>query len=144
MQCISLYQPYATLVVIGAKCFETRGWKTRHRGELGIHASSRFSEEFRTLCRQEPFRSVLFRAGYKHPSDLPLGAVIGTTSLEDCHPTELILPTLQDNPAELAFGDFRAGRWAWHLTNPLQLDERHSCRGHRGLFEAFFHKPLFT
>lgn len=29
---ISLWQPWATLMAIGAKTIETRSWSTRHRG----------------------------------------------------------------------------------------------------------------
>jgi activating signal cointegrator 1 len=39
MKAISICQPWATLIVIGAKRFETRSWKTDYRGILAIHAS---------------------------------------------------------------------------------------------------------
>lgn len=34
VHCLSLTQPWAELVVIGAKTQETRSWKTDYRGEL--------------------------------------------------------------------------------------------------------------
>ena len=39
MTVISLLQPWAQLVVLGAKKIETRSWNTAFRGELLIHAS---------------------------------------------------------------------------------------------------------
>ncbi len=42
MKCISLIQPWATLIIHGAKRFETRGWRTLYRGPLTIHASGCF------------------------------------------------------------------------------------------------------
>ena len=42
MKALSLTQPWASLVVIGAKCYETRSWATNYRGPLAIHASKGF------------------------------------------------------------------------------------------------------
>ena len=38
MKAITLTQPWATLVAIGAKRIETRSWRTFYRGPLAIHA----------------------------------------------------------------------------------------------------------
>ena len=92
MKCLSVKQPFATLLVIGAERFETRDWRTDHVGALAIHASRAFSEEERALCRQEPFRSALLRAGYRYPADLPTGAIIGLVLLIGCRPTVQVLP----------------------------------------------------
>lgn len=39
MQALSLWQPWATLIAIGAKTIETRSWGTRYRGRIAIHAA---------------------------------------------------------------------------------------------------------
>lgn len=39
MKALSLWQPWATLIAIGAKQYETRGWSTPYRGPLIIHAA---------------------------------------------------------------------------------------------------------
>lgn len=62
MKALTLYQPWATLVAIGAKRIETRSWKTDYRGPLAIHVSKRTPAEFRKLysfTAPEPFRSAL-------------------------------------------------------------------------------------
>ena len=38
MKALSLRQPWATLVAIGAKQIETRSWSTAYRGTIAIHA----------------------------------------------------------------------------------------------------------
>ncbi|KQO04623.1 hypothetical protein ASF12_13925 [Paenibacillus sp. Leaf72] len=43
MKAITIIQPWATLIAIGAKQYETRGWSTKHRGALAIHAGSQKS-----------------------------------------------------------------------------------------------------
>ena len=38
---LTLTQPWATLVAIGAKKIETRSWSASYRGPLAIHAAAR-------------------------------------------------------------------------------------------------------
>ena len=40
MKVLTLTQPWATLVAIGAKRIETRSWATKYRGPLLIHAAA--------------------------------------------------------------------------------------------------------
>jgi hypothetical protein len=42
MKAISIRQPWAWLIVNGMKDIENRTWKTNYRGQLFIHASSKF------------------------------------------------------------------------------------------------------
>jgi hypothetical protein len=56
MKALSVIQPWATLLVCGAKRLETRSWKTSYRGSLLIVASRKFPEDCRRLCSIEPFR----------------------------------------------------------------------------------------
>jgi activating signal cointegrator 1 len=65
---LTLTQPYAALVALGAKTFETRDWGTRYRGTLLIHAGKglgpvRGKAGLIELCLSEPFRGVLLAAG---------------------------------------------------------------------------------
>lgn len=41
MKAITLHQPWASLVVVGAKTVETRSWATSYRGPLVVHAGKR-------------------------------------------------------------------------------------------------------
>lgn len=82
MRAITLTQPWATLVAIGAKRIETRSWSTQYRGPLAIHAAKGFPQWARQFT-QEPPVSVLL--GMKF--DYPKGAVLATARLIDCVPT---------------------------------------------------------
>lgn len=55
MRAITLMQPWASLIALGAKRYETRSWKTHYRGPLAIHSSRDFSKASRALCHCEPF-----------------------------------------------------------------------------------------
>lgn len=41
MKAITLWQPWASLIAVGAKTIETRGRQTHYRGPLAIHAATR-------------------------------------------------------------------------------------------------------
>lgn len=94
---ITLTQPYATLVALGAKQIETRSWRTDWRGTLLIHAGRGLGpvghrDGLRMLCGREPFYSVLqgalfpdARAGFVGSNQiahaLPLGAIVAICNL---------------------------------------------------------------
>ncbi|MCI0391874.1 MAG: hypothetical protein MOB07_24290 [Acidobacteria bacterium] len=44
LKALSLRQPWASLMAIGAKRNETRGWCTKHRGWVAIHAAGRMDD----------------------------------------------------------------------------------------------------
>jgi hypothetical protein len=128
MRALSVAQPWASLLVLGAKRLETRPWRTEHRGPLLIHASRAFPAAARALQRQEPFRTLLAGLG----DDLPLGAVVGAVDLAACDRVE-DLPA--PPAAELALGDFGPGRWAWRVERPRGLATPLPARGRLGLFD---------
>lgn len=116
LKCLSLMQPWATLLVHGLKHYETRSWSTSHRGPLLIHASRRFPEAARDLCTQSPFFEALHRAGIASPRELPHGAIIGMVTIADVLPIPLPAGSLTE--LERAFGDYSPNRYAWHCTTP--------------------------
>jgi eukaryotic-like serine/threonine-protein kinase len=66
MKCLSLHQPGATLLTLGAKRYETRSWRTEYRGPLLIHASVSFPPAAR-------FSSEAFAADPKLADDQKAG-----------------------------------------------------------------------
>jgi activating signal cointegrator 1 len=111
MKALTLTQPWASLVAIGAKRIETRSWRTPYRGPLAIHAAKGFPQDAKRLVTQDwtfftafsPGHSALLResgvrlipseSGYGVLGTLPLGAVIATCRLVSCIPTR----ELQEN-----------------------------------------------
>jgi hypothetical protein len=135
MKALTVLQPWAQLLVFGVKRYETRSWKTKHRGPLLIHAGRVFPDAARELCAREPFRSVLALGGIKSPSDLPRGVLLGTITLEDCLPTDQVLFNNLDE-RELAWGDFRPGYWAWKMSAPRELGISIPYHGVLGIFDV--------
>jgi len=126
VKALTLKQPWASLILSGAKRVETRSWSTAYRGPLIITASKALSKADHNLCYTEPFRAALALAGFvPHPGGtkgqhmqakerLPLGCALCVVDLVACLPTQDLKPFLLAR--ELAFGDYTAGRWAWIFT----------------------------
>lgn len=137
MTAITIHQPWATLIALGEKRFETRSWATKYRGPIAIHAAKKVDLK---ICLEEPFRSILARHGYT-ADNLPTGAVVAICQLQECHKviedygssalvgedlTRIMRP-------EYDFGWYEIGRYAWELTDIKQIDPV-SAKGQQGLW----------
>lgn len=132
MKCISLTQPWATLVAIGAKTIETRSWNTAYRGDIAIHAAKGFPSFAKDLAQSQRFQSAL--AG----RPLPLGKVVAITRLIAVEPIDLYfgLGEYRDRfKQEEYFGDYTAGRFAWMFGEVDELAEPIPAKGALGLWE---------
>jgi len=150
MKAITIYQPYASLIAVGAKRYETRSWATNYRGPIATHAGKR-------PWTESPFNFINAVRGYLHDDSgmiapIPYGAVVATADLVDCwgiiyvHPpfadkTRRVLLINKDRHLvgnisndEFLFGDWTPGRYAWELANAQPLPEPVPCRGRQGLW----------
>jgi hypothetical protein len=136
MKAISLHQPWATAVAIGAKKFETRSWSTSHLGPLTIHAAKKKSKSQRqmfALFMEHDVISLYFRdAGITTFEQLPFGALIATTNVNFCATTNLLKP----DPTEALLGDFSEDRYAWRLEDPKRFEKPVPYKGHQGFFNV--------
>ncbi len=132
MKAITLWQPWATLIALGAKPTETRRWATTYRGRLAIHAAKSGPREIVKIARSEPFKSTLADAGYLTFSSLPRSAVLCVVTLEDCVPTEQYKPK---SFLESTFGDFSLHRFVWILRDVEVLHKPILARGAQGLWD---------
>lgn len=157
MYALSLWQPWATLVAIGAKRIETRGWHTNYRGPLAIHAGSVTC--LNQIGEQEHFKQALQVVLGEGP--LPKGAVIAVAVLRACWQIrELSLvgrfamrralcrngpdsAAIDFRDEENAFGDFRIGRWLWILEDVRRLAEPIKVRGLQKLFQVDLTKASY-
>ena len=128
---LTLTQPWATLVVLGEKRWETRSWRTRYRGSIAIHAAKTFPRSAKRLAERDPYYVTTLG---KYPiTRLPLGAIIGTVEIVEIERVEAVVDVVIGRK-EKAFGDYSPGRWAWQLANPVLFDEPIPWRGALGLW----------
>lgn len=136
MKALSLWQPWASLIVWGAKEYETRSWPTNYRGKLAIHAAKRKPTYNDTLHMKDEFYAVLrenLGPSYASLEHLPLGAMLCVCELEAVYRTEQCALHLSDK--ERAFGDYSPGRAAWKLKVIEVFDRPIPTRGMQGLFD---------
>jgi len=138
MKALTLTQPWATFVAIGAKKIETRSWNTTYRGQLAIHAAKGFPNDAQLLCFREPFRSHLgahvnFGETYVGDHKFPLGAVVATCDLVNV--VRIYADTNIPGKPELMFGDYSVGRYMWFLENVVALPEPIAAKGALSLWE---------
>jgi activating signal cointegrator 1 len=137
MKVLSLLQPWASLVVIGAKKFECRSWKTEYRGSIIIHASGKKPNRREKLFFEQ---DSFFKKYIEDMDFLPYGALIGKVVLKDIYRTEWLLQNLEIAPylnweQEMAFDDYSPNRYAWHLEEAEKLEAVLPMKGSLGLWE---------
>lgn len=141
MKALTLTQPWASLVAIGAKQIETRSWSTSYRGPLAIHAAKGFPRDARDFaqCRlvldlMRPF----VKDNENYLDQIPRGVVVATCRLVACVRTERLLsePAYVEDRSiqEQNLGDYSDGRWGWMLADVKPLPEPIEARGSLGLW----------
>ncbi|HPA21514.1 MAG TPA: ASCH domain-containing protein [Verrucomicrobiae bacterium] len=135
MKAISLWQPWASLIAVGSKHWETRSWPTRYRGPIAIHAARHWDEECSCALSLYSVQVELLRTvGPSLPirkCDLPFGAIVAVAVLTGCVPTESL--RFQIVP-DRSFGNFAPGRFAWRIERVERLLRPADCTGHQGLW----------
>ncbi|XP_007426827.2 activating signal cointegrator 1 [Python bivittatus] len=81
--CLSLHQPWASLLVKGIKRVEGRIWYTSHRGRLWIAATAK-RPTLQEISELEATYRVLFQEDLEFPKDYPSGCLLGCVDLIDC------------------------------------------------------------
>lgn len=107
LRCLTLDAEWAWGVLHGPKRVENRLWRTRHRGPLALHCG--LSTRSRDIAR-DLFSSI----GYRLPSELPRGVVLGIVEVVDVVEFAQASVALRADP--LAFGPF-----CWLLDKPRPL-----------------------
>lgn len=145
MKGLTLTQPWATLVAIGAKKWETRSWQTYYRGPILIHAAANFPKSAKVLCAQPVFEEPLMlslrenKAGHFYIADvikdkMPLGQIIAIGYLARCVRCPEVMDTLSFE--ERQFGHYTAIRYAWEIKDVVALRQPIRHKGILGLWNV--------
>jgi hypothetical protein len=146
MKVLSIMQPWASLIVMGAKQIETRSWMTTYRGPLLIHANAS-PRHAKQVCN-----FPLYKQFFRHWTDLPYGCIIGEVTLASSEPAEDIKDLLRkkanllfdnfiaDPAMELELGNFSEGRYGWILSNPKKFQNLIETKGQIRIWD--FEMPL--
>jgi activating signal cointegrator 1 len=152
MKAITIWQPYATLIMLGLKQYETRSWSTEYRGPLVIHAAKRWDEEcdFDCIRVTELLQNETFTAAslgderlrlFYMPMGETLGKALGVVDLKSCEHRHD-----GGSDFENAVGHFGPGRFGWECDRPRLFEEPIRHQGKQGLWtpEPYLEKAAKT
>lgn len=141
MKVLSMIQPWASLFLFDEAHYESRTWKTNYRGPLAIHTSKKIDCPF---ANHRAIQYLLGRNGLT-PEKLPTGVIIGVCNLVNC------LKVVEANQEsailedgrivsgnDYVLGDYRAGNYAWEVSDKKLLTHFIPAKGQLGLWEYDF------
>lgn len=139
---ITLWQPWASLMALKLKCYETRSWKTAFRGPLLIHAAQR---QMRTVDVAVWERAIAMKEGFRCPAHLhpvqTYGRVVAEVDLTGCYRmvehsqpcNGEVISVSSIAEAEMEVGLWEVGRFAWECQNVRPLNNPFLWVGRQGL-----------
>ncbi|CCG43340.1 ASCH domain-containing protein [Magnetospirillum molischianum] len=137
MKALSVWQPWALLLVTGHKRIETRPWPAPNGligQEVAIASCKNLRTEQRVAYAAPDFQVHYAATGLPPLAELPRGAVIGKTKLLDCKlMTDELIARIPDR--ERAFGIYAPGRFAWFMGEPIRFNNPVPASGRLGLWD---------
>ena len=128
MKAISLWQPWATLMALGYKTIETRGWRTNYRGPLLIHAAQK------KVKMDYDFNKLICKL-VQNPLGFPYGAIVCKVDLIECQ-----IMTARNVPSpeslEYELGYYVVGRYMWITEKSLMFNHPIPWKGSQGFFDV--------
>merc|ERR1740123_1844310 len=79
--CLSMHQPWASLLVMGIKIHEGRTWYSQHRGRLWIQAGSKEPSPEDIAAYEQFYRGR--RPGVTFPAKYPTSCLLGSVDVTD-------------------------------------------------------------
>ena len=147
MNAITLHQPWASLMALGYKQIETRGWPAPAHAigqPIAIHAGKEWNDTLRGQCGLQPFSWCLL--GEQHyfaiPQEdedalyeaLPRSAVLAVGTLASCRQVTARQHPPPDGTYEWYFGAYGYGRWMWWIKDIRMLAQPAKASGARGVW----------
>jgi hypothetical protein len=137
MKVISVWQPFASLLVKGHKIFETRGWAAPSSllgKTIGIASTKTIVPGQRKHFADPAFREFYDRLQLPELNDLHMGYLLGTVMLDSVElMTEEFMEGISDE--EKSYGWWSVGNYAWRVVNPFELPHPIPIRGAQGIFD---------
>ncbi|WGV29120.1 ASCH domain-containing protein [Halotia branconii] len=143
IKAISLHQPWASLIPMGLKKYETRSWATSYRGPLLICAAKKTS-----IQQQQIYASIFYTYqiqlaetdNWLEWDDLSFGCAVALADLTDCIRMTSAFISAQPE-TEIDCGDWTVDRFAWKLENIRRIMPPIQVTGRQGLFDTEIELP---
>ncbi|XP_029284646.1 activating signal cointegrator 1 [Cottoperca gobio] len=133
--CLSMHQPWATLLIRGIKRVEGRTWYTSHRGRLWIAAAAKKPTPQEIAEVEAMYRNV-YKKAPRFPKDYPTGCLLGCVHVTDCLSQEQFGEQFPDTCEE------SASQFVFICTNPQELLVKFPMKGKHKIWklESHYHQ----
>ena len=125
--CLSMHQPWASLLVLGIKRVEGRTWYTPHRGRLWIAAAAKQPTEQEIAAVKGMYRALYGDGNVTFPKLYPASCLLGCVDLVDCLAQE-------DYKEEFLEGESESP-YVFVCENPQQLAVKFPVKGQHKIWK---------
>lgn len=134
---ISVWSPFAQLLVNGYKIFETRTWAAPRSligQRIGIASTKVINPSQKAHFADEEFQKFYARLGMPDTlAEMSNGFVLGTAVLESSNlMTEELMDDVSDE--EKQYGWWALGNYGWRMTDPVAFEHPVAARGQQGVW----------
>eukprot|EP00043_Microstomoeca_roanoka_P014564 m.144588 g.144588 ORF g.144588 m.144588 type:complete len:614 (-) comp16045_c2_seq1:107-1948(-) len=124
--CLSMHQPWASLLVQGIKMHEGRTWYSPHRGRLWIAAASKQYEEEEIRAIEQQLRDHHGR-DFDFPTEYPTSCLLGFVDVKDVLPQDEYRKQYPNGPSAMDF--------VFICENPHELIVRYPIKGQHKIWK---------
>ncbi|CAG9563779.1 unnamed protein product [Danaus chrysippus] len=125
-RCLSMHQPWASLLVEGIKMHEGRTWYTSHRGRLWIASTVRAPEDSVVRALENQYSVLYPEKQIKFPSFYPTGCLLGCVTVDDCLSQEEYAKKYPDGESDSPY--------VFICSNPISLRLRFPIKGQHKIY----------
>ncbi|XP_055610120.1 activating signal cointegrator 1 [Uranotaenia lowii] len=125
--CLTMHQPWASLLITGIKRHEGRTWYSSHRGRLWIAAAAK-PVNIEAIKQMETFYRLVYPdEEFEFPSQYPSGCLLGCVAVQDCLPQEEYRKQYPDGESESPY--------VFVCTDPQELPIRFPVKGEHKIYQ---------
>ncbi|KAM3956674.1 activating signal cointegrator 1 [Aphomia sociella] len=125
-RCLSMHQPWASLLVESIKLHEGRTWYTNHRGRLWIASTVKPPDYDVIRAIENQYRVLYPDKQLKFPTFYPTGCLLGCVSVDDCLPQEEYQKIYPDGESDSPY--------VFICSNPVSLRLRFPVKGQHKIY----------
>lgn len=125
--CLSMHQPWASLLVLGIKRVEGRTWYSAHRGRLWIAAAAKQPTQQEIAAVESMYKTLYGNENVVFPEHYPVSCLLGCVDLMECLAQE-------DYKEEFPEGESESP-YVFICENPQQLALKFPVKGQHKIWK---------
>ncbi|CAG9133973.1 unnamed protein product [Plutella xylostella] len=126
-RCLSMHQPWASLLVEGIKMHEGRTWYTSHRGRLWIASTVKPPDQEVVRALENQYRALYPDKQIEFPKFYPTGCLLGCVNVDDCLPEEEYQKKYPNGESDSPF--------VFICSHPVSLKLRFPVKGQHKIYQ---------